>query len=98
MKKEELKTLIKEWKDKHGDVYQIDCDGRVGYVRKPDRKILGAAATVGSKDPMKYNEILLKNVWLGGDEELLTDDAMFLGVSAQLAELIEVKEATLKKL
>lgn len=47
---------------------------------------------------MKYNEFLLNNCWLEGDEIIKTDDALFLGVSAQLAEIIEMKEATLKKL
>ena len=35
--------------------------------------------------------------WLGGDETIKTDDAKFLGVSSVLTELIEVKEAELKK-
>lgn len=98
MNKKDIQIQIEEWKKKHGSVYEISCEGKVGYVKKPDRKILGAAATVGSKDPMRYNEVLLNNVWLGGDEELKTNDDYFLGVSAQLAELIEIKEVTLKKL
>ena len=47
---------------------------------------------------MKYNEIMLRNCWLAGDEEIKTDDALFLGVSAKLGELIDIKEAELKKL
>lgn len=35
---------------------------------------------------------------LAGDEEIKTDDALFLGVSTKLGELVEVKEAELKKL
>ena len=53
---------------------------------------------IGKTDPMKYNEILLNNCWLAGDEEIKTDDALFLGVSTKLGELVEVKEAELKKL
>lgn len=98
MEKKDIKTQIAEWKEKYGSVYKIECEGKEGYVRKPDRKVLGAAAVIGSKDPMKYNEVLLNNIWLGGDEELKTNDDYFLGVSAQLAELIEIKEVTLKKL
>jgi len=70
----------------------------VAYLKKPNRKALGAAAVVGKADPMKYNEILLNNCWIEGDEKIKTDDSLFLGVSAQLAELIEIKEASLKKL
>ena len=64
----------------------------------PSRQALSAAAVVGKNDPMKYNEILLNNCWLDGDEEIKTDDSLFLGVSAKLGELVEVKEAELKKL
>ena len=93
-----IEQKISEWKAKHGDVFQVELDGRVAYLKRPDRKVLGAAAVTGKSDPMKYNEVILNNCWLEGDEEIRTNDAMFLGVSAQLAEIIEIKEATLKKL
>ena len=93
-----IEQKISEWKAKHGDVFQVEVDGRVAYLKRPYRKVLGAAAVTGKSDPMKYNEVILNNCWLEGAEELRTDDAMFLGVSAQLAEIIEIKEATLKKL
>ena len=93
-----IEQKISEWKAKHGDVFQVEVDGRVAYLNRPDRTVLGAAAVTGKSDPMKYNEVILNNCWLEGDEEIRTNDAMFLGVSAQLAEIIEIKEATLKKL
>ena len=93
-----IEQKISEWKAKHGDVFQVEVDGRVAYLKRPDRKVLGAAAVTGKSDPMKYNEVILNNCWLEGDEEIRTNDAMFLGVSSQLAEIIEIKEATLKKL
>ena len=89
---------IEEWKKKPGDVFQVTVEGKTAYLHKPDRKALGAAAVIGKSDPMKYNEILLNNCWIAGDEEIKKDDALFLGVSAKLADLIEVKEAELKKL
>lgn len=69
---------------------------KVAYLKRPSRQALSAAAVVGKNDPMKYNEILLNNCWLDGDEEIKTDDSLFLGVSAKLGELVEVKEAELK--
>lgn len=101
METKEEKTIgqkIQEWKAKHGDVYRVEVDGHIAYLKKPSRKALGAAAVIGKQDPMKYNEVLLNNCWIEGDEVIKTDDALFLGVSAQLAEIIEIKEATLKKL
>ncbi|GHV11720.1 hypothetical protein FACS1894162_7350 [Bacteroidia bacterium] len=40
------------------------------YLHRPDRKALSAASVIGKTDPLKYNEILLNNCWLGGDEEI----------------------------
>ena len=46
----------------------------------------------------QFNEILLSDCFIGGSEKVKTDDGLFLGVSAKLAELIEVKESELEKL
>ena len=89
---------INAWKAKHGDVYQVSCDGKNAYLKKPDRKTLSYATSVASKDPIKFNEILLAGCWIGGDEEIKTNDSLFLSVSARLAELIEVKDAEMLKL
>lgn len=100
MKQEEktIETKIAEWKKKHGDVFLYTADSKACYLKKPDRKTLSAAAAIGQNDPLKYNEILLNNCWLGGDEEIRTDDGLFLGISQKLAELVEVREGELKKL
>lgn len=95
---EELEKQIEVWKKKHTDVFLVEVDGKKAYLKKPDRRALGAAAVIGKNDPMRYNEILLDNCWLGGDAEIKTEDALFLGVSAKLADLIDIKEAELKKL
>ena len=46
----------------------------------------------------KAYEIVLRDCWLAGDEEIKTDDTLFISASAKLADLIEVKEAELEKL
>lgn len=89
---------IDAWKKAHGDVFKVEVGGKVCYLKKPDRKVLGAASVLGKNDPMKYNEVLLENCWLDGDEEIKTDDSLFLGVSSHLAEIIEIKTAEIKKL
>lgn len=100
MEKKELtiEQKVAAWKEAYGEVFKLEVEGHVAYLKKPTRKALSAAAVIGKTDPMKYNEVLLNNCWIEGDEAIKTDDALFLGASAQLAELIEIKEATLKKL
>lgn len=92
------KEQIATWKEKYGSIFQLSVDGKEAYLRKPDRKTLGYASTAGQTDPLKFNEVLLKGCWLGGDEEIRTDDELFLAASGKLGGLIQVKEAELKKL
>jgi len=89
---------VEAWKAKHGNVYKIEVEGRTAFVKEPDRKALSYAGSVGSKDPIKFNEIILNSCWLGGDEEIKTNDSLFLGVGAVLGEIIKVSEATIVKL
>lgn len=98
VKKEITKEQIEAWKVKYGSVFKITVDNRVAYLRSPDRKTMSFASSVGAENPMKFNEILLKNCWLAGDEEIQTNDNLFMSISAQLAEIIEIKEAKLEKL
>ena len=89
---------ITEWKQKHGEIFKITVDGKEAYLRKPDRKILSYVTSMASNEPLKFNEILLNNCWLGGDTEIKTDDTLFLSASAKLGQLIEIKSAELVKL
>lgn len=92
------KEQIAEWKKKHGSVYEICVEDKIGYIRKPDRKVLGAAMSFAQSNPLKMGETILASCWLGGDDELRTDDDYFLGVNSKLEAIIEVKEAEIKKL
>lgn len=90
--------IIEEWKKQFGSVFQVDVDGHIAYLKKPDRKTISMATTIGGKDPIKFSELMLNNCWLAGDDVIKTDDELFLAVAGKLAELIELKEAELKKL
>ena len=84
------------WKKEYGEFFGIVIEDKVCYLKKPDRKVLSFASQVGS-DPMKFNEVILKNCWIGGDEEILTDDSLFLAASSKLDQVIEFKKAELVK-
>lgn len=88
---------IEGWKAQHGDVYLIEVEDKACVVRKPNRKDLSFAMLL-KDDPIKFNETLLNNLWIEGDAEIKTNDDYFLAVSSQLGELLQIKEATLKKL
>lgn len=92
------KEQIQEWKQQYKDIFVISVEDKKVYLRTPDRKTLSYASTLATKDPLKFNEVILDNCWLGGDEEIKTNDELFLAVSSKLPDLIQIKEATLEKL
>jgi hypothetical protein len=89
---------IAMWKRLHGDVFCVKSKDKVCYLKRPDRKTLSAADAIGSSDPMRYNEIILENCWIGGDTEIKTNDNYFLEVIQILDELVNFGRAEIKKL
>lgn len=67
-------------------------------LHKPTRKGLSYASSVGTKDPIKFNEIILEHCWIAGDEEIKTNDSLFLAVCPTLEKLVEVKQGEIVKL
>ena len=94
---------VKSLKEKHGDIFAVkvtDTEGslHVAYLRKPKRRDLSAASVAGRKDPLKFNETIMRQCWLAGDEAIRTDDYLFLAASGVISDIVEVGEAELEKL
>ena len=90
---------IDQWKKKHGEIFKLDFeDGKEAFLKKPDRKIMSYAMTKMQSNPLGYAEVILNQCFLGGDEEVKTNDDYFFGAAAQLEQMIEAKNAALKKL
>lgn len=87
---------IQELKAKHGTIYEITVEGRSCIVRKPNRKDLSYIAVV--TNPVQMTETLLNQLWVEGDEEIRNDDELFFAAAKKLSDLIQVKEAEIKKL
>jgi len=52
----------------------------------------------GELNLVEAGEILLNSCWISGDAEIKKNDDLFISACLKAAELIEVKEASLKKL
>ena len=89
---------IEGYKKKYGRVFKIECDNKTALLRTPNRKQLAYVAQATQSNALKGNEVLLNECWIDGDEELRSDDACFLGISAQLSKLIEIRTAELSEL
>ena len=90
---------IQEAKAKYGKVFKITSeDGKVGYLRKPNRTEVAYYMQQVQSNPIKANESLLKTCWVGGDEDLKNEDSYFYGVGAQITKIINVKTAEISEL
>lgn len=89
---------IASWKKSYGDVFAISVDGKVCYLRKPGRKEMSYAASIGMTDPMGVSEAIMNTCWLGGCEEIKTQDDLFLSAVSQIDKVVETKKAELVKL
>ncbi len=47
--------------------------------------------SIMQRDPLKANEILLKSNWLEGDENIKTDDDLFLSAGVLLGDIITIE-------
>ena len=87
---------LQDLKEKYGDIYEISVEDKRCYVRKPNRKDLSYISAM--TNPLQMSETRLNTLWVGGDEEIRKEDDLFLPAAKTLGELIQVKEAQIKKL
>lgn len=87
---------IKEYKDKWGEVFCISIEGKSCILHKPSRQDLSYVSAI--KDPIRMSEVMLDRLWVAGDEEIKTDDELFMAVVGKMDTILKVKEAEIKKL
>lgn len=88
------------WREKNPlGVFKIQTEGHIGYITRPGRQLISMARSQYSDDEVKLHEILFKNIWLGGDEEILNNDRLFLGLmlSPQLEAIMRYPEYEVKE-
>jgi hypothetical protein len=88
---------IADLKAKHGDLFLITVEDKAAIFKRPTRKALSYAAKAGEKDPLAFNEVIMRDTFIEGDKELMEDDGYFLGAANQIAEIVSVKTSSLEK-
>jgi hypothetical protein len=91
---------IREWKasNKYG-IYSIEVDGHIAYFKNPGRHELNCAMSKADNErALDMYEELASLTFLGGSEEVLRDDQMFIGVCQELKVKLEGKRAVLVNL
>ncbi|MEM6829928.1 MAG: hypothetical protein AAF551_05390 [Bacteroidota bacterium] len=96
-------TQLHNWKNKYGKLIKVESENdegepRFAYFRKPTMATRAAVLETSKVDEFKALEVLFKNCYLGGDEEVKEDDDLKLSVITAFAELTQPKEAKAKKI
>ncbi len=91
---------LAEWKAKYKyGIYAIEVDGYVGYFKNPGRNELNCAMSKADRDrALDISEELASITFIGGSDEILKDDQMFIGVSQELKVKLDGKKAKLVNL
>jgi len=87
---------IEEWKKKYGPGKRIVVCGHVCYLRYPTRVEVAFLNSSTSNNGVKSNEVFLTTIWLGGSEEIKTNDRLFFAATKHLTAMITDKEAELE--
>jgi hypothetical protein len=100
LKGQASEAQLAEWKGKYKyGIYAIEVDGHIAYFKNPGRSELNCAMSKADRDKaLDIFEELASVTFIGGSEEILKDDQMFIGVSQELKVKLEGKKAKLVNL
>lgn len=86
---------IAEWKEKYDKVFQYTIEDKTCYLRPVDRNTYSAAAAKATSSPAKFNDTIINNIWLGGDEDIKKQDSYYYGLIDFIEDLMAKKKGSL---
>lgn len=91
---------IKEWKKKHGELYQFEVEGKIVILREPTLTDLERATSADpkKKKPFNFHRSILANCKMYEDDGFSNDEKALMALFQEMDSVIEIKEATVKKL
>lgn len=89
-----IQKQINEWKEKYGEVYELPVEDKTAYLRKPNMNDFKRAFTAMQKDgEVTFGEVMLNALFIGGDEEIKTNDDYFLPARKELTDFFNFDDA-----
>lgn len=91
---------IKEWKTIHKTgIYAIIVDNHIAYFKNPNRQEVNCALSKADTDnALGVFEMLANITFIGGSEEIMKDDRMFIGMCNEMKVKLDGAKATLVNL
>lgn len=85
---------ITQWKEQYGEVYELPVEDKVAYLRMPKMADFKRAfAAMQKEGEVTFGEVMLIALFIGGDEDIKTNDEYFLPARKELTELFNFDDA-----
>jgi hypothetical protein len=104
---EELDQQLVILKKQHSKVYSIEVllddteeNKCTIFLKHPERQVYSQVSKyLGGSDPLKASEIFIKSTYIGGDDVslILSNDYALRSLDSSIAEIMYVKQSSLKK-
>lgn len=89
---------INEWKEKYGTIYALPIEDKTAFLREPKMKDFKRAFTVMQNDgDLAFGEQMINLLFIGGDEEIKTNDEYFFPARKEIKEFFNFEEAEFTK-
>lgn len=90
---------IKALKAKHGKLFLYETkDGKSCLLASPTLKIIDACRTIAGGSSIRFNNAIVENCWVDGDEEIRTSDRYLLGLFDELDMIFDIVQGSLREL
>ena len=97
---EQIQELKNKFKGE--ELFSIECNGHIAYFKHPNRVILNSAMKKlgenANAQPLDYFEDVARDTKIGGTDDFLTNDNLFMNMVEKLKDVLSFKEAKLVKL
>ncbi|MDF7813607.1 hypothetical protein [Hymenobacter sp. YC55] len=97
------KTLD-ELKKEHGDVQTLTLKDKAGnvvavaHLKEPGRSVVARSMSlIAQNKPMEAGEFILENCFVGGNDQVLTNEKLKMSAAMQVIALVELLDGELKK-
>jgi len=87
---------ISEWKAKYGGVYELPVEDKTAYLREPKMKDYKRAFNAMSNGDLAFGEELINVLFIGGDEEIKTNDEYFLPARKEIKDFFNYEDPEIK--
>lgn len=92
-----MEEQIEKWKEEFGEVYVLPVEDKTAYLRMPNMTDFKRAFVAMQKEgELAFGEVMLNALFIGGDEDIKTNDDYFLPARKELVLFFNFEDAEIE--